>query len=257
MNKYANDMSSTKITLDLFMRDHEEYASEANFARIYESITGRNAMMNDTNILATISREGIGYNVEFQNALQEFFAANPRWNNDTANTRSLIEAYKRGGFSYVSLSALESCALTAGLSESAAWKAKQAASNERATLIRTISGGKDSYQRFVPAVGTFRNFQTADLESMDTDQLRAVATEVEEHRRVRGLDAAQVRAEVHQTSQRYSQYLNLPPTMPDGRPWSIYNFNKQPMALIKDQIRKYGVENINAACQAAATHGAR
>ena len=257
MNKYANDMSSTKITLDLFMRDHEEYASEANFARIYESITGRNAMMNDTNILATISREGIGYNVEFQNALQEFFAANPRWNNDTANTRSLIEAYKRGGFSYVSLSALESCALTAGLSESAAWKAKQAASNERDKLIQEITLGKPTFQMFSKAHGAMRNVDSSTLQSDPTETLREIRASVVERRKYEGMDKDQLRTEAHQSAQRYSQYLPLPDAMPDGRPWSIYNFNKQPVALIKDQIRKYGVENINAACQAAATQGAR
>ena len=110
---------------------------------------------------------------------------------------------------------------------------------------------------FVKAVGTFRNFATADLQNESTERLREIAAVIEEQNRVRGLDANQVRTEIHQTSQRYSQYLPLPDAMPDGRPWSIYNFNKHPVALIKDQIRKYGVENINAACQAAATQGAR
>ena len=250
---------SDSISLELFMKSHEEFDSVANFNRIMEVHKRGNARMNDANILAIIQREGIGYTAEYQQALQDFYASKEgsRWGKNSANTRLLIERFKSSGFSFVSAEALASCVAGAGLAESAQYKAAQSANNERVNLIRAISGGKASYSMFVKAVGTFRNFATADLQNESTERLREIAAVIEEQNRVRGLDANQVRTEIHQNSQRYSQYLPLPDAMPDGRPWSIYNFNKQPVALIKDQIRKYGVENINAACQAAATQGAR
>lgn len=249
--------SSDAITLDLFMEKFPEFDNISNYNRILGSMRSWNTRVSDETILACIEREGIQYTAETQQALREFFTDNPRWNYDKANVRLLLDHWKQGGFSYMTAETLASAA-GEGMAETVEYKAAMADNSERAGLIRAISQNKPTYQMFVKVVGAFRNFDTADLQNESTERLREIAGVVAEQARVRSLEPAQVRAEVHQTSgQRYSQYLDLPPAMPDGRPWSIYNFNKQPVALIKDQIRKYGVENINAACQAAATQGAQ
>ena len=80
--------SSDSISLELFMKSHEEFDSVANFNRIMEVHKRGNARMNDANILAIIQREGIGYTAEYQQALQDFYAARKaRAGTKTAPTR--------------------------------------------------------------------------------------------------------------------------------------------------------------------------
>jgi hypothetical protein len=240
--------NSDATILELFMKSHQQYDDIATYNHIFYAMKARNTMFNDQNILAVIECERITYTAEFQNKLAEFYEKNPRWSNDIANTRVLLDRWHKAGFSYVTVEGLERVANEGGLSESAQWKAAQAAIAERNRLIKSISQGQPTYLRFVPAVAAYRNFASADLNAMSNEDLAAIETEVLEARRLQGLDAAALKTEVQQTRHVYSRYEQIPADY-KGTPWSAQLIRSLPSTILKGLLRTYGEQQLNDVIQ--------